>query len=177
MSIIVVVDAERRPERGWEDPGHPIATWLVAGRVTGNVSGGGMSVQVNLNSIGTQRGLAYSLEHLMARDSRATAVNLKLLVSNLEPIFIAVPVTRLYGFPMIAIGGTSTEIVFEHKRAGLGLFMGIAATISSISALTFQLDNADGETLEITCAGYIWGPRSVVQLPGGYRRPLDGMFG
>jgi len=176
VAIIEVVTAVQRPERGWDDPGYPIATWIAAGAVTGNATGGDRVIQVNLRTIGTQPGLAFSLETLTILDTEGTAKNLSLLISNFEPSLVPSGISKVVLFPLVLAQHT-TNVGYVPTRPGLGLFMGVAVVVAVTTALSFRLLNADTEVLQVSCAGYTWGPRSVVQAPGGYRRPADGMFG
>lgn len=176
MSVVSVVQAIRRQERGWDDPGYPIGIWQAEGVVNGDASGGTRAVQINFRSTsGLPRGLAYSLEQIMAWDTEGTAKTIEFQSVNLDPGFA----NRTWRY-LLGIGApnsaTNTQLDVSDLRI-LKLFLGMAIDPTTAAGVSVIAANDDGEVISVIARGYIWEPRSVLQLPGGYRRPVDGMFG
>jgi len=176
LTVISVFQAVQRPERGWDDPGYPLGVWIAAGNVTGNVSGGIRAVQINLATAGTPVGLAFSLEQLLVRDSETNNKVLDTFIANLEPVYVSAGGSRRFSADLIQASGSIEVALRIADMRSLAYFLGIAASAASVASLTFQVANANNEVLTVNATGYIWGARSVIQRPGGYRRPPDGMF-
>lgn len=144
--------------------------------MTGDATGGTMNVQVNLRSTtGLPIGNAWSLERISALDTELTPKTLLLFAANLQVQVSGMPFQWLVNLVRAQL--TTSTILDASGQGGLPIFLGLAQNALSASAITFGLLNANTETLSITAKGYIWTPRSVLQAPGGYRRPVDGMFG
>lgn len=176
MTAATLVDVRYRQERGWDDPGYPIGIWRAGAIVNGDASGGLRVVQVNLRTFtGLPIGNAWSLEHITAFDTEPTPKNLMLTVSGVEA---AIDGTRhSWVVPMVLPNAEANTMLGPDGQGGLPLFLGVAISPLAAAAVLFTLANDDGENLSVTCEGYFWSPRSVLKAPGGFRRPVDGMFG
>ena len=176
MSIISSVTAIRRQERGWDDPGYPIAIWTVVGSVLGDASGGQKRIQVNLASPGTPVGLAYSIETIDVESSETDDLHILIEAVNFDATQ-ALGVSRHIDLTSSAATGVTIATVGIAAGLQRPWFLGVAVDPTVSAAVTLQTQNGDGDTVLAALAGYLWDPRSVLQAPGGYRRPPDGMFG
>lgn len=173
MTIIAVEPALQRQERGWDNASLPIAIWEASGSVTGDASGGNKVLQINLQTIGTPQGLAYSLEQLMATDTEDNNQDLGLLVAN----FAVIGVSWRYQIRLSFGSAASASAITLGTSDRPALFLGLIQQAATTASLSFLLPNVLNAVLSILCRGYIWGPRSVSTLEGGYQRPPAGMFG
>lgn len=173
MSIIVIVQAQMRQERGWDRPELPIGIWEAAGSVIGNASGGTKVVQVNLRTLNQGPvGLAYSLEQLHATDGVEVTGVAEVLISG----FGVEGQSSSFSFALNIFatdGGVASVQKFSFETP---LFMGVSVSPAASNGLSVILDNEDLIQLDVLMRGYVWGPRSVLQLPGGYQRPAGSIF-
>lgn len=175
MTIAAVIQAIRRPERGWDNPGYPTGIWEAAGSVTGDASGGNRVIQINLRSTsGLPVGIAYSLEELMVRDADGAASVGDYQTTNFR---IAGGVqTQWRRFISLTVPSTATIALQNSESHIRPVFLGIAHANNVAASVTVSIINQDTEVLSAIARGYMWDPRSVLQAAGGYRRPVDGMF-
>lgn len=175
MTIAAVIQAIRRQERGWDNPGYPTGIWEAAGTVAGNVSGGNRVIQINLRSTtGLPVGIAYSLEELMVRDGDGVAKVGDYQSTNFR--IAGGVVTQWRRFINLAVPASATIAIQNAESHTRPVFLGVVSSPSVAASITVSFANVDGETLALIARGYMWDPRSVLQLEGGYKRPTDGMF-
>jgi len=174
MTIIAVADFTSRKERGWDHPGYPIGTWQAEGQVVGDASGGTRIVQMDLAKAFTPPGLAFSLEWLTAADLAGIANVMRLAIIAFDADFAS---TRNYVFPLTVASGVTSAFSVGTRDLPRPIFLGISASAIAAAVLSWSLANLNTEVLTVHAGGYFWNPRSVAQLPGGYLRPPDGMFG
>lgn len=175
MTLITVLDAERRQERGWDDPGYPIGIWTRGTVISHDASGGSAIAQVNLTTPDVPEGLAYSLEAFKYKTSATSNVDLMIQAVNFD-ITEGLSIPR--GYQMGSFSGTgSGDDAMPLGRLDIPWFLGVVVDRTITAALSIITANVTGKTSVFHVAGYVWGPRSVLQVAGGYRRPPDGMFG
>lgn len=172
MSLITVVVATQRQERGWDDPSLPIAVWQASGVAAGDGSGGIRALQVNLQTIETPAGLAYSLEQVSITDGDGNAKLVGVLIANLGRL----SGTWVVGIPLV-VTDEANRAVIDLQDTRPSLFLGLVNAQQATASLSFVLANVASPSMGLNCSGYIWGPRSVATFPGGYQRPVGGMFG
>lgn len=172
MSIENIVEYRTRRERGYDDPSFPIGVWECSGRVTGDGSSGTMSVFLVLKPAGVQPGNAFSLEQYALVNSDHTLAPVSLQLSGIE---IPGPGTQTieYYIDALEFSATSDD---SAPITSPKLFVGIAPYQNVAGGLKWSLSNSSGQNFDVWARGYIWGPRSILQSVGGYRRPSDGMF-
>lgn len=172
MAVTSVVEYRIRRERGYDDPSYPIGTWECSGRVTGDGSGTSMSVFQVLKPAGVQPGNAFSLEQYGLVCSDHTLGNVSLQLTGME---IPGPQTQTIEY-LIATDELSVTTDDAAPITAPKLFLGMANSQNVAGGLNWSLANSSGQNFDVWSRGYVWGPRSILQSVGGYRRPADGMF-
>jgi len=174
MSIITVFDAQRRQERGWDNPGYPIAIWKAGSVISHDASAGSATAQVNVATAGVPEGLAYSIEAFEYETSATANVDLILEPVNFDTSALSIG----RGYQMVDMSGSGQLLALvKDSRFNRPWFLGVVVDRSIAAAISIITKNVSGKTSVFSIAGYVWGPRAVVQSQGGYRRPPDGMFG
>lgn len=176
MTAAAFADVRYRQERGWDNPGYPIGVWRAQQIVNGDASGGIRVVQVNLKAFGgLPPGNAWSLERIAAFDTEPTPKNLMMTIAGVD--------AEIFGgrfswvVPLVLPNAEANTMMGPDGQGGLPLFLGVASSAQASATVLFTLANDDGENLTVMCEGYFWSPRSVLVGSGGFRRPVDGMFG
>ena len=174
MSIIEVTDIASRKFSGYEEPQYPSGMWVAHAIVTGNATGGDMTVQINIIPAASFRDSQYySLEQFMATIDVAASQNGRLLMSNLD---LGGSVSgQLYTLPLLLNSSGGASLRPSDIQSWLPLFLGQQSSFNSATSLSFSLDNDDGQIVMVQAQGYIWGPRSTA-VPGGPQRPPTGLY-
>lgn len=172
MSIETIVEYRTRRERGYDDPSYPIGVWECSGRVTGDSSGTAMRVFMALKPAGVQPGNAFSLEQYALVNADHTLGPVSLQLSGME---IPGPGTQTIEY-YIDAQNFSVTTDDAAPITSPKLFLGMAPYQAVAGGLQWSLANSSGQNFDVWARGYIWGPRSILQSVGGYRRPSDGMF-
>lgn len=174
MTIITVFDAAVRPERGWEFPGYPQGVWTAGAVFSHDASGGQAVGQVNLATSGVPIGIAYSIEAFEFETSADTLVDLLLEPANWDTVASGLSLAR--AFQMVQMTEATALAIVAADKFDRPWFLGKVSDAAVASAISIVTANVTGKTSVFHIAGYFWTPRSVLQAPGGYRRPPDGMF-
>jgi len=177
VTVSVVNNVSTRPWRGYDDPGLPVGMWYSQNSVTGDASGGDMTVIfVFKGEAEPVSGRFYSLEQFECQHSEATTKGGGVQLTNFETLGPVGLVNRQWRFT-VENNNNGVACLNNLIHVPLPLFMGSAAPVASLAAqLEVNLNNVDLTSFVVTVQGYIWEPRSI-QAEGGLRRPVDSLYG
>lgn len=151
--------------------------YLASTSVTGDASGGRMTVQFIFRPEGTPvSGRFYNIEQIdVMRTGGASSGVLQSF--NFE----AVGPTGLVNFerPLRVIddNGNFGNALDLFQGPKLPLFLGSGQAVASLEAqVNIGFTNTLGVVLAAAIQGYIWEPRSILAV-GGLRRPIDSLYG
>jgi hypothetical protein len=156
----------------------PTGTWYSQGSVTGNATGGGMSILFNFAYIGERNANLYSLEKIQGSVSAAAPATAMVAVENMGEEFDITDTFQSYGVLFSDNGSSVTPRMSLDGRslAFLPLFMGAKQTLAATARIRVESANTDGVALATRLEGYIWSARSVL-ADGGPQRPTGGRYG
>ena len=178
MSVFVTGRPEMRPYSGYGDPSLPIGTWIAQVTGTGDATGGSVFLTVIFQEAETGFRLSQMWNVEQISMDMGTPTNLQGLMTtramnNLSPQRIAAE--ERWGFLLLSDGANQNAIDLA-ALAALPLWLGAPNDDFSVdSGLRFESVNVDTIDVNITCQGYLWGPRSVLAA-GGPQRPPNGLF-
>jgi hypothetical protein len=175
MSVVGVAVMQRRPMRGYDDPGLPERIWQGQGTVIGDGSGGTRFVSFPLNQAPFERrGTSWSLERIYITMTDTVAKFLRVVPQSLDR-FVGVADESLQRAFVVEVerAATGVQIRLEHTQPGA--YFGQAAGLGGATSIAVEAVNADLAILNVVLEGYEWGPRSVL-APNGIRRPVDGLY-
>lgn len=173
MTIITVLDAALRKERGWDFPGYPEGVWTASAIISHDASGGQATFQVNLQSAGVPEGNAFSIETFNYRTNNAASVELVVQAANFD---FSGGVSQSRGYRMDDFALATGDSVLVDGQWKPPWFLGVVVDRTIAAALSIVTPNITGKVSVADLSGYFWTPRSILQIGGGYRRPSDGMF-
>lgn len=168
----------RRPWPGYADPALPEGMWWSWVQATGDVSGGDMTLIIELEPAELQLTLSgnyYSVEQLEVHSSVNGNTDGLLSIINFGGLIGGATANRHRTLPYDSNEGGVGAV---NANAGLlkPWFIGAPTLASVTSSVRFTQDNVDAEVVIFRAEGYIWGARST-QAPGGVRRPMDSPYG
>lgn len=178
MSISKVSRVELRPWNASEDPSLPEGAWVASDIVSGDGSGGNMSVVFGF-APGSEplSSRMWSLEQWSAGFGTSLlgdAIGLITILGFDRLTQTRVFQSRFYAFDMVdtLIGSTAAR----PEQFPRSIWLGPPSLAGQDASLTFGTVNLNAVGLRVTCQGYVWGPRSRL-APGGPRRPQGPVFG
>jgi len=176
MSVTSTVDIGRRRWNGWLDPAFPIAYWAVQEAVTGDASGGVITVNFRFSlGGGPHSTLMYSLEQFFVRDTSGVIIQYALRTINLDDMPGG---TSIWETSFESMANDNNDAAIQPRDL-LGLrkiFLGRTSDPTAASSLTLNLYNGNGNVCSTSAQGYIWDGRSVL-ANGGPQRPPSGLYG
>lgn len=173
MSLITVFDAQVRRERGWDFPGYPEGVWTAGDIISHDASGGIAVAQVNVATAGVPEGIAYSIE-AFEYETSAGVTDLTLEPANFT-MTNGLSIAR--GYQLADMNQVvDLRVVADGGKFGRPWFLGQVVDRTIASAISISVQNTTGKISIFHIAGYFWTPRSILQAPGGYRRPSDGLY-
>ena len=177
MSVAVSDAISIRPWRGYDDPGLPVGMYFAQNAVTGDGTGGNMTVIFEFKGESEPvSGRFFNLEQMEAHRSGGTAVAGGLQATNFETLGPVGLVNRNW-LMRIEDNSNGVSPISEENYLHLPIFIGSAAPVASLAAqLEVSIANVDLTSFVVTIQGYIWEPRSI-QAEGGLRRPVDSLYG
>jgi len=178
VTVIGVGHVQRRPWRGYDDPGLPVGMYISQGTVLGDLSGGDMRVDATFRTAGQSlSGFYYNIEQLEIHVTSELSATVGFIVfNNFELSGPTGLVNRQLRY-VLTNNANGQSALDASESARLPIFLGITQPVPALEATVLVgLNNIDGETLLVTLQGYIWEPRSVM-AEGGLRRPVDSLYG
>jgi len=179
VSVFATGRVDIRPWSGYTNRAFPIASWIAQGIVTGDATGGSTFITLifELSETDFRTSQMYNLEQLSIHIGNAsgnfTGSMTTRAMDRLAPARDAAE--QKWGF-LIAPSGTTEAAVELHALAALPIWLGAPNEDFSVdSGLRFSTPNVDGNVVEVTAQGYVWGPRSIL-AEGGPQRPPNGIF-
>jgi len=156
----------------------PTGSWYAQGSVTGNATGGGMSVLFNFAFVGERNANLYSLEKMQGSISAAAPATAMVAVENMGEEMDITDSFQSYGVLFTDNGSSVTPRLSLDGRslAFLPLFMGAKQALAVTGRIRVEAENTDSVTLAIRLEGYLWSARSVL-ADGGPQRPVGGRYG
>jgi len=171
MSVISQLQIVKTRFPGYLDPSLPGGTWLGSSTATGDGSGGVVEVDlVTSPATAPFDSLFYSLEKISVTYTFGTAGAGRLQILNLGQI-----ISRIFAFPLVLDPDASNLDIAGRDFALFPLFLGQQINRNATSAIAFQADNQNAETLRFQAEGYYWDVESA-NAPGGPSRPVQGMY-
>ena len=178
MTIVGTIQVESRRFSGWTDPRYPIGFWQAALVLTGDASGGTLSIELIFQTANGPERLnsqMYSVERFSAtttddatKEARIAALNMggpaNVGFSNAYNI-------RLQNHSIAGAGSSvnGDELVLCPWFLGSQRLPGIVANLS------LALPNINSEINKFEAEGYRWSARSVL-VDGGPQRPPTGLY-
>lgn len=177
MTVLAVQDVFYRRYSGYPDSGLPEGMWMGGGAVLGDATGGTSVITLHFNpgsDVVSSR--IYSLDQLAVYTDLGVSENVVMEQFNLGgPPSLAVGFRGFYRLDILSLFGLGVSALQTRDAAFLPLFLGAQEDAAQTSQLAVTGINTDGRTLTFEAQGYWWGPRSIL-VPGGPRRPADGMY-
>jgi len=174
MSIIDVNDITYRKFSGYEDPRFPSGMWLGEGLVTGDGSGGDMTVQIDFSKAeGLRNSQYYSLEELFAIKGVNVSTTVDVLITNFD--VGDETIGRRYQLLVLSNEGGVAALPMGDGWGTLRMFLGQQSTPNSAQSISFIMDNVNGIDWGVRIGGYVWSARST-SVPGGPQRPPTGLY-
>jgi len=177
VSVAVSDAISIRPWRGYDDPGLPVGMWYAQNAVTGDGSGGDMTVIFEFKGEAEPvSGRFFNIEQMEAHHSGLVTKVCAVQATNWETIGPVGLVNRQWRFE-VENNSNNVSAINNQIYFPLPLFLGSVAPIASLAAqIEVSTDNVTVTSFVVTIQGYIWEPRSV-QAEGGLRRPIDSLYG
>ena len=176
MSITTEVQVSQHRWRGSDVPALPIGSWVGAGIVTGDMSGGDLFVDLvfALASQTQRSSTLYSLEQVFIAATSSLVGPALLQVVNFDPD-PAVNANWFFHIVMTNTEGTVSAALPSELAALRGLFLGSQRSPATETLLSLGMDNSDGQVLRFKAEGYMWSPRSIT-TEGGPQRPPSALY-
>lgn len=184
MTVSLLVPIQRRPFRGYADPGLPNGIWIVQSSVLGDAGGGNLLLDIVFKDgslVVPESSLLYNIEQLNLFVSDTNDQIASVNPANWDDITPGATGTTgtIVGWQlssMSAVNG-SVQRLFDggHMGTQVRWFLGQVRKNTTNTIVRFQVANA-AKSLSIKAEGYIWGPEAV-NAPGGPRRPADSLYG
>ncbi len=177
MTAVANTTIQRRPWRGYDDPGLPVGMYFAQTAVTGDASAGDMITFFFFHEEGDPvSGWFYNLEQINIFHSAIATKGGHIVLNNFETLGPVGLVNRQYRFRLID-NANNVSAMNEEVYFPLPMFLGSVAPVPDISAsIEVGINNVDLTSLVVTIQGYIWEPRSIF-AEGGLRRPFDSLYG
>lgn len=177
MTVSVTNVVVPRPWRGYDDPGLPVGMYFAQNAVTGDMTGGDMSVFFVFKAAGSPvSGRFFNIEQINVFHSDTTAKACHVVATNWESVSPAGLVNRQWKL-QLSTNANNVSAMNDQMYLPLPLFLGQAAPVASLEAqVEVGIDNVTVTSLIVSIQGYIWEPRSVM-AEGGLRRPTDSLYG
>lgn len=177
MAVTVITEPDFEFWQTGVDPGLPEQAWRAAATVTGDATGGNMTLQVDFQKA-TQPLSArmWSLE-LIAASASVAVTGLLVAAFNMGIVRLAAPTVGVgYSADMTPAAGGGVEAVRARDLTFLPWFLGAPRQLGLAAGITIAVSNVNMALLDIVLRGYVWGPRSQT-IEGGPRRPAGSVFG
>ena len=177
MTVSVINGISIRPWRGYDDPGLPVGMYFAQNAVTGDASGGDMSVIFQFKGEAEPvSGRFFNLEQFNVFHSDITEQAGALTAVNWETIGPVGLVNRQWRFEL-QNNSNGVSAINNEIYIPLPIFFGSVAPVAELAAqIILSVDNINLTSLVATIQGYIWESRSI-QAAGGLRRPVDSLYG
>ena len=177
MTVVGTIQVESRRFSGWLDPRYPIGFWQAALIVTGDATGGLVSVELVFQTAdGPERlnSQMYSVERIGVttstggdRDARIGALNMG-GPSNLG-------FSHSYAVFLQSLSGGQGTALDARFLTLIPWFLGSQRLPGIVANLSVSLANFDTELVKFEAEGYRWDARSVL-VDGGPQRPPTGLY-
>lgn len=163
------------PFPGYRAPNLPAGMWAGVDAVTGNVSGGTMSVDLIFQPTSQPiTGRMFSLEQIAVSSELNSAA-----AADLSSIALGrasnITFDSLHANMPLVAGSALARIAARDLVAIKGWFLGQQNRNSTEARLRFSTANSDGDTMTFQAEGYWWDVRSL-NVEGGPQRPATGMY-
>jgi len=177
VTVSFIAGVFPRPWRGYDDPGLPVGMYFGQGAVTGDASGGDMSVLFQFKGEAEPvSGRFFNIEQFNVFHSGVILVSGHVQLTNFETLGPVGLVNRQWRFELQS-NANGVAAINQATYIPLPLFLGSVAPVRDLAAqVAVGIDNVDLTSLVATIQGYIWEPRSI-QAEGGLRRPVDSLYG
>ena len=157
-------------------PGTPIGYWFAALVLTGNASGGTLSIDLLFQSAltGFLNSQMYSVERLAVRTNDAADRIVSIQAPNMGgPQNLGF--SHEYAVLVSQLTNVASSAIRSESLTFLPWFLGsqrLPAISASVSIVT---ENTNGTEFKLEAEGYRWSPRSVL-IDGGPQRPPTGLY-
>lgn len=177
MSVITNFRVDRRPWRGYDDPGLPSGMWIAEGEVVGDASGGFAETRF-LFQIASDplSGRLWSLEQVGAQVVANAPQNVLLRTQNMDFLTPAIPVGVHNAVLELAVTSDLTITATRVRDMFPRMFLGRPTTAGLECGLRVLFANANTVAVRAIVQGYTWEPAALL-VAGGVRRPADSLWG
>lgn len=178
MAIGGQIVVESRRYSGWIDPRYPIGYWQAALSLTGNATGGFLTIDLLFQPAfpAFLNSQMYSVERFSIRED----AGIDPLIVRLGAVNMSGPAnlafSHEYAITMGRITGVSDSVVRADQFGMLPWFLGSQRVPGLSASLTMLTANSDGTVFKLEAEGYRWSARSVL-VDGGPQRPPTGPYG
>ncbi len=170
MSVIGETDIEYRKFSGFDEPQWPSGYWVGQGAVTGDATGGDMTMQITFNPVTALfNSQYYSLEQMFVNQVSQNSDIMGMLMANFDRG------SALYHLSLVGTQSAQGNLELGDALNMRGLFLGQQRSPNSAQSISLTLDNVDGIVLTAKLEGYVWSARST-SVPGGPQRPPTGLY-
>jgi len=177
MAVAEDVVVEARRYSGWVDPRFPIGYWMAALTVTGDGTGGSLSVGLVFQGAvpAFLNSQMYSVERFAIRTSDSTSRIVRVTATNMGGPSGQTGLEHQYTVDVdgqAILGGA----VRTESLAFLPWFLGSQRNAGTTASLSLIATNTSGVNFQFEAEGYRWSARSVL-VDGGPQRPPTGPYG
>lgn len=176
MAVFEVIEPDFEFWQTGIDPGLPEQAWRATGRLTGDATGGLMTLQLDVQkSTEPLSARMWSLEFLAVGLSTVVST-IDLTSSNLGEVLGLAPLVGMgYALETQGVPG-GRESILPRDLTFLPWFLGAPRQKGVQAGINLALSNLNAAVVDVWMKGYVWGPRSQT-AEGGPRRPLGSVFG
>jgi len=176
MAVVAQIVVENRRYSGWIDPRYPIGYWQAGLDVTGDATGGRLSIDLLFQPAAPAflNSQMYSVERISLTADDGTNRIAKLFAVNMGgPANLGFEHQyAIFLEPMTGLGESALVPVTMNL---LPWFLGSQRTAGISASLSYQGVNSNGVLFRFEAEGYRWGARSVL-IDGGPQRPPTGPY-
>jgi len=177
MALVGQIVVESRRYSGWLDPRYPIGYWQAALTVTGDATGGALSIDLVFQ--GAVSGVLNSQMYSVERFAIFSEENANRIV-GLQAVNMGGPdnegFTGMYAIQMLSIQDVgSFGAANARDTVIVPWFLGSQRRANLTASLSLTTQNIDTIPFKLEAEGYRWSARSVL-VDGGPQRPPTGPY-
>ncbi len=165
-----------RPYRGFDNPALPVAHWMAAEFLLGDLTGGSADFTIFFKPGGQPlSGRLFNLEELLFSSSINTEPPVSLQTIGMDRFNALLgPSTWDQSFQLQQGNFESTQPA--TLSLAFPAFLGAAVSVPTAAALQATVANTNGNFNRLRAMGYIWEARSLL-AEGGPQRPATSLYG
>lgn len=175
MSVSEIQQVSTRLYSGYLDPRYPMGTWFGNFAVTGNATGGTLTIHHQFMAFDQPAvaSILYSLEQLSILSTASGTQQYRVRTFNMDR-HPAGALSNAFRVQSRAdqSGGSSLD---TSELLPVPLFLGAPAMQGTTASIALTTANVDVIVITMSVQGYFWGSRSIL-VDGGLQRPPFGLY-